>query len=85
MIRETSKQVYKEINADGTTSKQQGKIISYLKVHPNVTRREIAQAMGIDVSSVAGRVNELINANVLSEHPRRKCSISGRSAHPVSI
>ena len=40
----------------------------------------------IDVSTVSGRVNELITAGRLERtEPVRKCTFSGKSVHPVSI
>lgn len=40
----------------------------------------------IDVSTVSGRVNELIVANRLERTAAvRKCSFSGKSVHPVSV
>ncbi len=40
----------------------------------------------IDVSTVSGRVNELVAANRLERSaPVRKCNFSGKTVHPVSI
>lgn len=40
----------------------------------------------IDVSTVSGRVNELVTANRLERTtPVRKCNFSGKTVHPVSI
>jgi len=40
----------------------------------------------IDVSTVSGRVNELVAANRLERTaPVRKCNFSGKTIHPVSV
>ena len=49
------------------------------------TRSEMAERMHMRLSSVCGRVNELIEMNYLEDGERRKCSVTGRSAHVVRI
>jgi hypothetical protein len=67
--------------------KQSQQIIDYIKANPTkaFTRREIAVALSIDTSSVAGRVNKLVTDKELHELPRRKCSISKIMAHTLMI
>lgn len=85
MVRQTSIEAHAAIQVDGVAATQVERIINYLERHANVTRREIARATGIEVSAVAGRVNTLVASDVLVEHSSRKCSISGRNAHTVSL
>lgn len=69
-------------------SHQEQRIMDFIKRHPTkaFTRREIAKAVGLEVSTTAGRVNALIHEkNALEELPRRKCSISGVSSHTVML
>lgn len=49
------------------------------------TRSEIAEATGMRLSSVCGRVNELIDLGYLEDAPRRVCWVTGKSAHAVRI
>lgn len=61
-------------------------IMDFIDAHrtKTFTRREIANATGLEVSAVAGRVNALIHEKgVLQELPRRKCSQSGISSHTL--
>ena len=47
---------------------------------------EIAQATGLQKSTVSGRVNELVNdTHQLIERPRRKDRVSGVTVRPVSL
>jgi predicted transcriptional regulator len=48
------------------------------------TRREIAEHLGIQASSVSGRVNALLGT-VLIEGEKRRCSVSGIMASPLRI
>lgn len=49
------------------------------------TRSELSDYTGIRLSSVCGRVNELIQAGLLTEYPRRNCQITNEPAHPVGV
>ena len=65
---------------------QEQVIMDFIDAHrtKTFTRREIAKAVGLEVSAVAGRVNSLIHdKGVLHELPRRKCTQSGVSSHTV--
>ena len=47
------------------------------------SRRELAKLTGLDLSSVCGRVNELLALGMLEELKTRKCSVTGKTIHPV--
>lgn len=66
---------------------QQAQIVAYLAkhCHRNWTRLELAEAMGMRLSSVCARCNELVASHVLAEVPARRCKSSGRAAHPVQL
>lgn len=38
---------------------------------------------GLELSSICGRVNELLGSGLLEEAPTRRCRITGKSVHPV--
>lgn len=75
-VRDTSLEAY--YTAD--LSQQAKSVFNYLHAHQGMTRREIASGLGIDVSSVAGRINELVKAGSVAENIQRKCSVTGRTA-----
>lgn len=68
-------------------SRQQAEIIAFLgkHCHRDHTRGEIAEATGMRLSSVTGRVNELLHRFVLNEGPRRPCRVTGINAHPLRL
>lgn len=67
----------------GRTSKRRAEIFRAIKFYPGKTRGELAEITGLRLSTICGRVNELMKAGAVIEDPARKCSTSGRSAHPL--
>ena len=82
-MRDTSRSSYRTVKTDGTMGRQQQMILSLLKKRPGKTRLEISHLSGIRLSSVCGRVDELIRAGKLEDNHKRICSISKRTAHVV--
>lgn len=85
MVRTISIDAYHEHLKSGKALKQWQKIYAAMKLYKPLTRSELSDATGIRLSSVCGRVNELIEAGLVVEHERRKCTVTGRAAHPVGI
>lgn len=67
--------------------RQQQVIVSYLakNAHRDYTRAELAQYVGMRLSSVCGRVKELLDLHIVTECPRRPCSTTKINAHPVRL
>jgi hypothetical protein len=67
--------------------KQRDIIFNYIasqQVPP--TRREISNATGIELTSVAGRCNELLHSyDAIINAGTRKCSLSGITAHTLKV
>lgn len=87
-MRDTSRAAYGEQRKSGRVQGSQARITAYLEARrgQSFTRAEIARAIGMPLSGVCGRVNELIHIKgVLAEFPRRACRVSGKSAHPVGL
>ena len=85
-VRQTSKDAYHNIRANGVAATQFTQIINFLKeMGRPVTRRQIAQATGIESSSVSGRVHTLINAKEVYEPYTDKCPISGINVNYVAL
>jgi DNA-binding IclR family transcriptional regulator len=86
VIATTSRDAYDEHLESGKLGEQQRKLMLWFHTHGGrYTRAEIASTTGMRLSSVCGRVNELIQLGYLEEGDRRKCIVTGRSAHPVGI
>lgn len=85
-VRDTSIEAYHGHKTNGQLSNQQAVIIDALtRAGRPLTRREIERAAHLTISSVCGRVNELLTDGTLLEEPRRECSITGKAAHPVRL
>lgn len=84
-IAATSREAYHDHRDSGKMSKQESRIFEFLQGYPNgLTRRQIAQRTGLDLSAVCGRVNSLVSAELLREFPGGKCPITGRRAKWVA-
>ena len=84
-VRSTSKQAYSQVRGSGLTTAQREQILEYLYAEEAPrTLREIQEFTLIDINAVSGRCNELKRAGTLYEHPKRKCTITGRLVTPVS-
>lgn len=66
---------------------QQRTIVAFLakRCERDWTRGELAQATGMRLSSVCGRVKELADLKVIDELPRRPCRTTGVQAHPIRL
>lgn len=87
-VSDTSIEQYHAHRASGILSRQQQTVYAFLCRSPwkDYTRKEIARALNMEPGTVAGRVNELRDElHLLEELPSRRCSISGKVAHPVRV
>jgi hypothetical protein len=85
-VRAISREAYIKHLESGKALTQWQKIYNYLCANGGAfTRAEIAEVTGIRLSSVCGRVNELLRANMIAEFERRRCDVTGEPAHPVGL
>ena len=49
-----------------------------IKERGNLTNREIGDILGKPANEISGRTNELYKQKLVTEHSRRKCTISGK-------
>lgn len=82
-VRQTSLQAYETVKYDpGIALRQQ--IFELVRNLGVVSRRQIAKALDLETSCVAGRVNELISAGKLrEEEDPSPCPITGRNVRKV--
>lgn len=83
--RAISIEAYDKHHASGKALTQWMKIYDYLRLVDGLTRNEIAAQTQIPITSVCGRVKELLDAGMVYEGPRRVCNVTGSEAHPVSV
>lgn len=84
-VRDTSIAAHEEIKGSGTMSKQQRAVLDLVRKHPGKTRLELSQISGMRLSSVCGRVNELVRAKLIDDAEVRPCSLTGKSAHVLKL
>tara|TARA_Y100001963_G_scaffold36571_4_gene51052 strand:- start:2154 stop:2456 length:303 start_codon:yes stop_codon:yes gene_type:complete len=91
MSRTTSRLAYREINEDGTLRSQKDIIFSAINMIPEndrdfgISLKEIARHTGLEINTVAGRVNELKKEEFIKECSKRRCRITGRLITPVTV
>jgi len=81
----TSKLSYKDLIETGQQGTQVKSILKLLSTGESLSRREIGDVCRLEVSAVAGRINDLIKKGIVQENQMRKCLISKRLIKPVSI
>lgn len=86
-VAATSIENFHEHRNSGKLGHQAQAIVKFLAVHNerDWSRAELAQAMGLQLSSVCGRVNELVHSFHLEPAPTRKCFITNKSVSPVRL
>ena len=84
-MRVTSRMSYKDMRTNGRADTQIKHILKLLATGESLSRREIASVVRLETSSVSGRINELIKRGIITEDPKRKCSISHKLIFPVRL
>jgi transcription initiation factor IIE alpha subunit len=59
--------------ASGARATNKERVRRYLETHPNLTSREYAEGMGMDVHEVRRRLTDLLNDGDVRHGPARKC------------
>lgn len=84
-VAETSVENYQLHRDSGQLTRQQLVLLKAMKRGYDYSRAELAELTGMRLSSVCGRVNELLNMTppYLCEAPTRPCKVTGRTVRPV--
>ena len=82
-IAETSVMAYKEHKATGKVGSQAMYIFETMGFNKDYSRREIVQITGLELSSVCGRINEMLQSGMLKEVSQRKCKVTGKTINPI--
>jgi hypothetical protein len=82
-VAETSIIAYHEHRDTGKIGKQAQHILNCMDPMESYSRRELARACNLELSSVCGRINELLAVDLVRESPPRKCSITRKMIKPV--
>lgn len=84
-VAETSVLAYRHHEKTGKLSAQCQHILACLNPGRDYSRRELIAITDMELSSITGRVNELVGVGLLVELAPRKCRLTGRSITPVAL
>jgi hypothetical protein len=84
-VAETSREAYHAIQRDGTLTRQQAQVMQQVQPGRDYSLQELVKLTGLPVNVISGRCNELRTAKRLEHGPERKCSVTGRTIHPVRL
>lgn len=82
-VADTSIDAYHEHRDSGRLGKQAQAILDKMRPGWGYSRRELVETTGIELSSICGRVNELLKLGILQEQSPRKCGVTGKRVVPV--
>lgn len=84
-IADTSIAAYREHKETGKLGRQAAKILEGMSPSKDYSRKELSKELGIELSAICGRVNELLALGLLEELEPRKCNITGKRIHPIKL
>lgn len=85
-VADTSLDAYRDHRNSGELGAQQKKVMLFFHMKGGeYTRSELAEKIPMRLSSVCGRVNELVKLGYLVEASRRPCNVTGVNAHPLKL
>jgi len=84
-VSSTSIECYHAIRDEDRLSKQQSAVMEAIRKGQDYSLQEISKLTGLAINAVSGRVNELKESGALEQAETRKCSITGRTVHPVRL
>ena len=87
MVSQTSVDTYTQLQEDDELEPKQDEVYQALKTEGECTRRELRenQLPSWELSSISGRVNELIEKDLVKKTGTRPCNFSGRKAETIKV
>jgi len=81
-VKDTSIVSHKKRVKSGINETQRQKILDFCRKHKMVTRKMIAQHLGIETATISGQVKPLLNAGDLTETLEKfPCPVTGNTVH----
>lgn len=80
-----SRQAYREIQREGVLGQRQAQVLAAIEPGRDYSLTELVKLTGLPVNVISGRCNELRAAGRLVLAPARRCSVTGRTIHPVKL
>ena len=84
-VRDASLAAYQEISDSGSLGKQASAILASMRAGRDYSLQELSRITGIAINAVSGRCHGMKKIGVIVEAAARKCSITGRTVHPVCL
>jgi AraC-like DNA-binding protein len=86
-VRDTSILTYDQLKAADELTPLQRQIVELVRAGRgrDFSRKEISRQTGLEINTVAGRVNELVSLGVLVDGRCRQCTVTHRYIHPVRL
>ena len=86
-VATTSIEAYREHRSSGKLGDQAREIVEFLALRTDRdwSRAELSEEMGLRLSSVCGRVNELLHSGHIEAAPNRACTVTGKKINPVRL
>ncbi len=82
-VAKTSIDAYKQHKAEGKVGAQAMRIFDAMLFGKDYSRRELMGITGLELSSICGRVNEMLQIGMIKEVAPRKCKVTGKTVKPV--
>jgi len=86
-VATTSIEAFHEHKASGKLGHQAREIVEFLALHTDRdwSRAELSEALDLRLSSVCGRINELLHSHHIDAGPARRCQITGKKVNTVRL
>lgn len=86
-VATTSIEAFREHKASGKLGAQAREIVEFLALHTDRdwSRAELSEALALRLSSVCGRVNELLHSQHVELGVTRACQITGKKVNTVRL
>lgn len=86
-VATTSIENYHDHKSSGRLGKQSRAIVEFMAVNTDRdwSRAELAEQLGLRLSSVCGRINELIHSRHVEPQPNRRCQVTAKTVSPVRL
>lgn len=84
-VRGASLAAYRDMSDTGKLGKQAQTILGAMRAGRDYSLQELSRLTGIAINAISGRCNDLKKLGLLVEAAGRKCSITGRTVHPVCL
>jgi hypothetical protein len=80
----TSLIAYEEHKEAGKIGAQAQLILDRMQFGVDYSRRELIKLTGLELSSICGRVNELLHKGFLKELDQRPCAVTNKTIKPIT-